>query len=222
MFPASLNRTSTHAGPVPRSRFSPGLLFGVCISLTILAVGARTLPLLLALTGLELLTALAAGVRLGSLRRELIYFTTQTTVITGLYCFQIGIPEGLWPGLRTSWQIALAFFPGLLLPRLVPQSEMTGILGKILPYRTAFVLAMSLRFLPMLGQEAREIYEAQVLRGARILPKDLLNPKNWPDLVHCLAVPLIIQGLKAADQVALAARAREFGRFEKRTYWGKG
>ena len=200
---------------------SPSAGFILCagMGLSICAIAARTLPLLLILTGLELALALLLRVSPKEMGKEAVYFLIQSSVITGLYCLQIGLIAGLAEGLRTSWQIVLAFFPGLILPRAVSQSRMTQTLSKILPTQTAFILSTSLHFLPMLSTEAHNIYEVQILRGAKILPKDLIHPKNWPDVLHCLAIPLIIQGLKLAGQVALSARNREFGRHKKRTSW---
>ncbi len=189
------------------------------MGLSICAVAARTLPLLLILTGLELGLAFFLRVRPREMGKETVYFLIQSGVIVGLYCLQIGLLPGLAAGLRTSWQIVLALVPGLMLPRAVSQSRMTQTLSKILPTQTAFILSTSLHFLPMLSREAQNIYEVQILRGANILPRDLTHPKNWPDLLHCLLIPLIIQGLKLAGQVALSARNREFGRHKKRTSW---
>jgi len=96
---------------------------------------------------------------------------------------------------------------------------MARALGRLLPARSAFVLAASLKFLPLLLSEISNIYEAQLLRGARILPRDLLWPRNWPDLLHCLIAPSVVQALELADNIARAARAREFGRLRQRTCW---
>ena len=85
--------------------------------------------------------------------------------------------------------------------------------------KTAFVLATSIRFVPLVIREIRSIHEAQVLRGARILPRDLLRPWHWPDLVHCLLVPVIVQSMALAAEISQAARARDFGISDRRTCW---
>jgi len=98
-------------------------------------------------------------------------------------------------------------------------SSLTRVLSRLLPTRTAFVIAASLKFLPHLLAEIKKIYEAQLLRGARILPRDMVWPGNWREILHCLVAPAVVQALELADDIARAARAREFGRYPKRTSW---
>ncbi len=90
---------------------------------------------------------------------------------------------------------------------------------KIMPYRLSFLVFISLRFIPFFAREIREIATAQRLRGARLAPRELINPRNWGDLLHCLILPFIIRALKTADEAALSAEARGFGSHKKRTYW---
>jgi energy-coupling factor transport system permease protein len=153
------------------------------------------------------------------LRRTLYLFVWQSAVLLTLYMIRFGPAEGVWPALRSSWQLLLAFLPGVAMLHGTPQAEIARILSWVLPHRTAFALSVSLKFVPLLLREIGMIYEAQVLRGARILPRDLLRPRNWPDLLHCLIAPAVVQAMVLAQNIALAARAREFGRHPRRTSW---
>ena len=92
-------------------------------------------------------------------------------------------------------------------------------MGKFLTPRLAFVFTVCLRFIPMLLSEMREIREIQVLRGARLLIQDLLHPRYWSDWLNCLLLPTLVRTLALADEIALAAKNREFGLYSKRTYW---
>jgi len=197
----------------------PGWKLLICVCLSALAFGARSVGLLAGLGLAELLLgrAFCPGGRF-PWREGGKLAGWQTAVIVGLYLIRFGT-EGVWPGLRTSAQLFLAFWPGMVFVQSVPAAEIARTLGRVLPYKTAFVLSTSMRFMPLVIREIRSIHEAQVLRGARILPRDLLRPWNWPDLVHCVLVPAIIQSLALAAEIALAARARDFGCAEGRTYW---
>lgn len=146
-------------------------------------------------------------------------FLWQGGVVTGLYLLRYGPEEGFLPGLRISWQLMLVFVPGLIMLHGAAAGRLAQALGRLLPARSAFVLATSLKFLPLLLAEISAIYEAQLLRGARILPRDLLRPRNWVDLLHCLITPSVVQALELADNIACAARTREFGRLPRRTCW---
>jgi len=71
----------------------------------------------------------------------------------------------------------------------------------------------------LLTSEFRSMYEAQVLRGARILPKELMLPWNWLDFVQCLLVPVIVRTLAVSREIAMAAQIRNFGADTTRTCW---
>ena len=77
-----------------------------------------------------------------------------------------------------------------------------------LPRRLSFVIFTTLRFLPLLLRDAREIYALQILRGARVRPRDLLNPVNWSELAHSVAIPLLVRTVKISGEVAASARVR--------------
>jgi energy-coupling factor transport system permease protein len=187
--------------------------------LSCLAFVARTPAFLLVLTAVDL--AVLFWLRSGplSLRREARTFLWQTLIILLLYLVRFGSLAGLWQGFQISWQLFLAFLPGMVFVRTTPQTRIVQALNRVMPCRMAFVLSSCLKFVPHLLAEIKNIYEGQVLRGARILPRDLAKPWHWLDLLHCLVVPAVVQGMALAGNIALAARARDFGRHPRRTCW---
>jgi energy-coupling factor transport system permease protein len=198
---------------------SVGFRMLVVLVLSCLAFVARTPVFLLALTTVDL--AMLFWLRSGplSLRREVKTFVWQTVIILLLYVIRFGNLSGLWQGFQISWQLFLAFFPGMVFVRTTSQTRIVQALNRVMPCRMAFVLSTCLKFVPYLLAEIRNIYEGQVLRGARILPRDLARPWHWPDLLHCVVVPAVVQGMALAGNIALAARARDFGRHPRRTCW---
>jgi energy-coupling factor transport system permease protein len=189
------------------------------ILLSCLAFVARSLPLLLMLSAANVLVLcwLRCGPR--SLKRELKTFLWQTLIILTLYMIRFQNAEGLWSGFKVSWQLFLAYLPAMAVSQTVSQAAAVRILNRIMPARMAFVLSTCLKFVPQLLAEIKNIYEGQVLRGARILPRDLLRPWHWPDLLHCVIIPAIVQGMVLAGNIALAAKARGYGRKRVRTCW---
>jgi len=142
----------------------------------------------------------------------------QTAVVTGLYCLRFG--PGNWAdGVGVSLRLILVFLPGMLTIRTVPPSALERLLRRVLPGNLPFVASCCLRFFPMLLERVRVIHEAQVLRGARVLPRELLNPRNWPDAVSCVALPAIVQSIELATEIADSARVRGFEMRGKRTVW---
>ena len=193
-------------------------LLGLMV-LSFFAFGTRTSAGLLWLTGINL--ALLFVFRYGFifLRREIKVFLWQTAIIVSLYILRFGWIEGFKPGAMISWQLSLTYVPGLIFVKTTPQPRIVETFSAVVPYRAAFVMATCLKFIPLILTEIRNIYEGQVFRGAKILRKDLLNPINWPDLVFCLALPVIIRSMNLAGEITLAAKARNFGLKKKRTCW---
>lgn len=210
--------TGIKASESRRSPLSAGATLMLCFILSLAAIIARTPLALGLLTAVNGALLLVQGCERRTLLRGFRLLLLQGGVVTGLYLLRYGF-DGLLPGLRVSWQLLLVFVPGLFLLNGTATSSLARALGRLLPARSAFVLAVSLKFLPLLLAEISAIYEAQLLRGARIQPRDLLLPRNWPDLFLCLIAPAVVQALELADNIARAARAREFGRLRERTCW---
>ena len=192
------------------------------VGLTILsffAFGARTSAGLLWLTMINLALLLVFQYGFIFLRREIKVFLWQTAIIVSLYILRFGWIEGFKPGAMISWQLSLTYMPGVIFVKTTPQPRIVEAFSAVAPYRVAFVMATCLKFIPLLLTEIRNIYEGQVFRGAKILPRDLLNPWHWPDLVFCLALPVIIRSMNLAGEITLAAKARNFGLKKKRTCW---
>ena len=201
------------------ARWPAGVWIVVCTALSVAAFAARSWPLLALLAALDAALALAlCRQRWRLLRDAARLFLWQTAVIAGLYALRFGTGQ-IEIGVRTSCQLLLAFVPGMVLVRGLPPARLARAFAALLSDRAAFVLTTSLRFVPLLLREVRQIHEVQVLRGARVLPRDLARPWHWPDLVRCVLVPAVIQTLVLASRISLAARARDFGLHPRRTYW---
>ena len=202
-----------------RPSVAAGFRLIICVILSATAFGTRTPLTLVGLTVVNLICVALFKANVNVLWREVTkIFIFQSIMIVGLYVIRFGF-EGAWPGFKTSWQLLLAFLPGLIFWQSTPHPQIIRMLNRIMPDRLAFVLATSLRFIPLVIGEVRSIYEVQMLRGARILPGDLVRPWHWGDLIHCLLVPVIVRMLMLAGEIARAARIREFGHSDRRTCW---
>ncbi len=207
----------THDSLVHRLGVGWKIAFGTLLSA--LAVGARTPGELLGLVAVTLAYYFAARLTPFDLWRDTRFFVFQAFLVTGLYCLLDGVTKGLWPGIRTSVQVILFYIPGAVLIRTTRAADMMRGLRRVVPYRLSFLVFVSIRFVPFFLRELNEIMTAQRLRGARLTPRQLMNPRNWGDLFHCLLLPVMVRALKTADDVSLSAEAREFGKREKRTFF---
>jgi energy-coupling factor transport system permease protein len=168
-----------------------------------------------AIAGLLLLNImyyLFSRLSLVGLWRDIRFFLFQMVIIVGLYVLRYGIEDGIWPGIRTTLQILLFFMPGMVFLRTTQSARIIRDLKKILPVRFSFLIVTSMRFIPFFARELHEIAMAQRLRGARITPRQFINPRSWKDFLNCLMVPLIVRALKTANEAALSAEARAFDR----------
>ena len=152
---------------------------------------------------------LYAFARLGSgpLRQDAFLVAMQAPLVLLVFFVREGA-SGLIPAVQVSMRLALASLPSLWVQRTTRASDLAEVLGRVLPSRLAFLVSMSLRFLPLIARDAREIRALQVLRGAPVRVRDLLNPLNWREACHSLAIPSVIRTLRLADQVSVAARQR--------------
>lgn len=207
----------THDSPV--HRLGVGWKLAVCTLLSALAVGVRTPTELLVLVVVTLLYYFAARLTPFDLWRDTRFFVIQAAIVISLYCLHSGLSKGLWPGIRTSVQVILFYIPGAVLLRTTSTGDMMRGLRRFVPYRLSFLVFVSIRFVPFFLRELDEIMTAQRLRGARLLPRQLLDPRNWGDLFHCLLLPLMVRALKTAEDVSLSAESREFGTRAERTYF---
>lgn len=210
----------THDSLVHRLRPHWKIALGTILSAC--AVGARTPVEFLLLLAVVLAYFFAAKLTLYDLWRDSRLLVLQGAVVITAYCLLHG-QNGLWPGVRTSVQIILFYLPGAVFLHTTRSRDLMEGLSRVIPYRLSFLLFVSLRFVPFFLREMEEIAAAQRLRGAKLSPREMLDPRNWRDLFHCLLVPLIVRALKTADEVAKSAEARGFGLEKERTYLpGKG
>jgi energy-coupling factor transport system permease protein len=190
-------------------KLPPVVRLCLCSALAITAFATRTPYALAGLTFVNIVLAVTLGSGVYSVITDGIkIFIRQTIIILLLYLLRYGI-TGLANGALISWQLFLAYLPGIIFVKSTSHSELFEIFYRMMPFKIAFVLAVCIRFIPLIIREIKGIYEAQTLRGARILPSDLIKPWNWRDLVHCFLVPVIVQSMNLAEEISLAARARD-------------
>lgn len=201
--------------PVHRLGAGAKLLVGIALSTA--AVLAERPSSIAAVAALDVAYWGLARLSLSDLWRDTRYLVAQAAAILALYAARDGAP-GLWPGLRVASQIGLFFVPGAVFLRTTQASEMMRGLRRVLPYHLSFLIFTSLRFVPLLARELRQIALAQRLRGARLSARDVLHPRAWADAFHCVAIPLLVRALKIAEEAALSAEARGFGSRPERTY----
>ncbi len=122
-----------------------------------------------------------------------------------------GLSAGLNVGLRLivivtiSSILAMTTDPRRLVVSLIEHAKV--------PYRLAYALYSTLRYIPLMRHDAIVIMEAQTIRGARLSKSLWARAKQYLGLL----IPLISNGIRQAGTSAIALDSRAFGYQETRT-----
>lgn len=120
----------------------------------------------------------------------------------GIYVYK----EGLIYGTIQSLRLFSAMLLGMIIVMTTYPSDLILGLNKLgMPEKIGFMLMVSIRFLPVLIEEVKRILIAQKLRGLKL--KGLTGTFKG---FSFLLLPLIIDSLRNARRIALAAEVRAF------------
>jgi energy-coupling factor transport system permease protein len=151
-----------------------------------------------------------------------IFFTsTETTRFWDLKFIKIS-HQGVLNGAVYSWRIAIFIFSAAFLSLTTQAVELTDAVFKFFSPLKRFkfpveelslITMISLRFIPLLLEEAINLRKAQMSRGASFEGNLIKRVKKTLPLL----VPLFISSFRKADELALALDARGFRSGQKRT-----
>ncbi|MBU2055037.1 MAG: energy-coupling factor transporter transmembrane protein EcfT [Proteobacteria bacterium] len=126
--------------------------------------------------------------------------------------------EGLAQGISVTWQFAGLVLGGAILTMTTLPSDLVAGIERLLrplakvgvpSQEIALMVAMALRFMPMILEEYERIRMAQMARGADFRTGSLSQRVR---AVAMLAVPLLLAAFRRADELALAMEARGYRR----------
>jgi energy-coupling factor transport system permease protein len=120
----------------------------------------------------------------------------------GIYFYKEGVIYGAIQSMRIFSATLLSM---VIVVSTYPSDLILGLKKLGIPEKLGFIITVSIRFLPTLGEEAKRILIAQKLRGLRL--KGICGALNG---FRFLLQPLIIDSLRKAKRIALAAEVRGF------------
>ena len=181
----------------PRTRLALGLMaFGAVLI-------ARNLETIL----VEFLFILA-GLCLLGMGREWLRSLKLIGPMAGLVFIIALLSFDLQVALLLSIRIINLLTVSLLFFHAINPEEMAESLRKMgVSFGFGFILATSMRYVPLIGQKIRHIFDAQRSRGIDLRPR-MKNAKNF----MALLMPLLVQSFILSDELALAMESRGFGR----------
>lgn len=123
--------------------------------------------------------------------------------------------EGLLSGARMALRFLIILGASALFVRTTDPDRLAGSLVRLrVPYRYAYLIILSLRFVPFFQDELRAVRDAQKVRGIAF---SVRSPRRILRAVRYTFVPVLVSGLHRVDAIAISMRGRCFGLSETRT-----
>jgi energy-coupling factor transporter transmembrane protein EcfT len=151
-------------------------------------------------------------------------FTTEGETLFAFSPFLITITrEGLAQGAQVTWQFAGLVIGAAVLTMTTLPSDLVGGIERLLrplsrvgipSQEIAVMIAMALRFMPMLLEEYDRLRMAQMARGADFSTGDITLRMR---AVALLTVPLLLSAFRRADELVTAMEARGYRRGPRTT-----
>jgi energy-coupling factor transport system permease protein len=141
-------------------------------------------------------------------------FTAPSTQIINVLGFSVG-KEGFDKGLQYFLRITIMVLASFILIWTTDIRDlMVGLVSIGMPYRYAFTVFMALRFLPVVQQEVDAVKAAHAIRGRASSSPIRHRIRLWQRYMFTV----IVNGLRKAENTALAIESRGFGAFPDRTF----
>ena len=123
--------------------------------------------------------------------------------------------EGLRAGLGMALRFLVILTASFLFAQVVdPDRLAASVIRCGIPYRYAYLLILSLRFVPFFQRELRVVREAQRLRG---IQPGIRSLKGIRTVVRYTFVPVLVSGLTRVESIAMSMKGRGFGLHPRRT-----
>ena len=145
-----------------------------------------------------------------------VFFNREGTAIVK-YGIIIITDSGILQGLVMVFRTLGALLPIGIMVMLTPANDLAAAVVRHfhVPYKYAFAVTATLRFIPMLTGEMNQIIQAQTARGCDL---DRGGPvKRFRRMVP-LTVPLLASSVKKTEQMAISLEVRGFGAGERSSY----
>src|SRR5512145_1618805 len=140
--------------------------------------------------------------------------TVPSTSFINIFGFTVG-EQGYERGLEFFLRITIMVLASFLFIWTTDIRDLiTGLVLIGMPYRYAFAIFLALRFLPIVQQEVDAVKAAHAIRGRASYSPIRHRFKLWQRYLFTV----IVNGLRKAENTALAIESRGFGAFPTRSY----
>ncbi len=121
---------------------------------------------------------------------------------------------GLIKGVRVILRMMIIIISATIMTGSNPREIVQGLIQWRIPYELAFMVSLATRFLPLLAEEARDVYTAIQLRG---IEPEKLPLKKRLKLYSYLLTPILSGVMVKATEISTSMETRAFRAFPERT-----
>jgi len=125
---------------------------------------------------------------------------------------------GLLKGSRVILRMVIIIISATLMTGSSSREIVQGLIQWKVPYELAFMVSLATRFLPLLGEEARDVYTAIQLRG---IEPEKLPWKKRLKLYSYLLVPILVGVMVKAREISTSMETRAFRAYPERSSYLK-
>lgn len=122
--------------------------------------------------------------------------------------------EGLYKGLEFILRMMIIIFSATILATSSSREIVQGFVQWGLPYEVAFMVAIGIRFLPILTEEIKDSLVAIQLRGIEL---DKIPIKKRIHVYSYLFTPIVLATISKAERLSIAVETRGFRAYDNRT-----
>lgn len=141
-------------------------------------------------------------------------FSNDGTVLFSIGNFTVLSTNGLEKGFQFVFRMLIVIFSATIVTTSNSREIIQGFVQWGLPYDIAFMVAIGIRFLPMLSEEVKDSLIAIQLRGIEI--KDIPIKKRIGIYSH-LFTPVLAASILKAEKLSVAIEMRGFRAYDSRT-----
>jgi len=170
-------------------------------------IGSATIILTTDLVRLALITGVIGALLIGlGLERRWVQVMRILLPTLLLFALVAGWSGGYEAAIGAALRLIALVSAGIVFFSVTPPEELgDALLASGVPSQMTFLLEGALRFTPLMGALARDVYDAQASRGIRFDGWHLL--RNGP----LLLTPLLLSVMRFADDLAEGLETRGFG-----------
>ena len=209
-------------------KFDPRSKLMFVIAVSSLGVFIKDLYLLSAVTFLSLAAAQITGGNIirGIRKLKTLYamiiviavlqsvFNNEGRVLFELFEIPLMTTAGLEKGIEFILRMTIIIISATIITTSTSREMIQGLVQLKIPYETAFLVSLGIRFLPMLTEEIKDSFTALKLRG--VVFKNI-SLKKKIRIITYLFLPVIAGTIKKAEKIALSMETKGFRAKKHRT-----